>query len=99
MAELVKGVNCDWPVPSPWTDAMKAAAMKDAAMVCKMTDRIAALEAALRPFAAIDGVAVPRWKIEPEQDRLWSYFESRTETQYEITRAHIIEAARVLRQR
>jgi C4-dicarboxylate-specific signal transduction histidine kinase len=62
----------------------------------QMAARIAELEAALRPFAAIDGVAVPRMKMDPAIDRLWSYFESRTETQYEITRAHIIEAARVL---
>ena len=36
---------------SVWTDEMKRAAMADAATVCKQAERIAELEAALRPFA------------------------------------------------
>jgi hypothetical protein len=60
-------------------------------------DRIAELEAALKPFALIDGVAVSRIRgLPPADDRLWSYYDSRSEVQHEITRAHIIEAGRVL---
>ena len=73
--------------------------MSDADNGCRICadKRIAELEAALRPFAAIDGIAVPRMKVDPERDRLWSYYDSRTDTQHEITRAHIIEAGRVLK--
>ena len=66
------------------------------AKIVEKDARIAELEAALRPFAAIQGIAVPRIALPPEKDRLWSYYESRTDTQYEITRAHIENAARVL---
>lgn len=59
--------------------------------------RIAELEAALRPFAAIAGVGAPRIKIDPAVDRLWSYYDSRADHQHEITRAHINEAARILK--
>jgi hypothetical protein len=60
-------------------------------------ERVAALEAALRPFAAISGVGAPRMKIDPTVDRLWSYHDSRADHTHEITRAHVDEAARVLK--
>lgn len=88
--------------PCPQCEAMVNIALSRASTVAltgsfhDILERIAELEAALRPFAAIDGVAVPRFKVDPAVDRLWSYYESRTDTQYEITRAHIIEAGRVL---
>lgn len=79
-----------------WTDEMKHAAMADAAIVCMQATRIAELESALRPFAAVSGVGVPRISISPIVDRLWSYHDSRADYTHEITRAHVNEAARVL---
>lgn len=59
-------------------------------------ERIAALEAALRSFALLADVATPRMKIDPNTERLWSYYDSRNDVQYELTRAHLIEAKLVL---
>jgi hypothetical protein len=66
-------------------------------VIAEQRARIAELEDALRPFAAIDGIAVQKMKLDPARDRLWSYYNSRTDTQYEITRQHIIDAGRVLK--
>lgn len=64
---------------------------------CTCCQKVRKLEAALRPFAAISGVGVPRIKIDPTVDRLWSYHDSRADHTHEITRAHVDEAARVLK--
>ena len=58
---------------------------------------IVSLREALRPFAAIHGIAVPRMQVAPEHDRLWSYHDSRQDVTHEITRAHIIAASAALR--
>lgn len=68
----------------------------DSPVIAEKDRRIAELEAALKPFAAVAGIGAPRIKIDPTVDRLWSYYDSRAEHQHEITRAHLNEAARVL---
>ena len=62
----------------------------------RLTARIAELEKALKPFAKISGVAVARRPPPPHQDRLWSYYDSRNDIQYEITRAHVDNARTTL---
>jgi len=66
------------------------------AVVAKQACRIAELEKALKPFAKISGVAVARRPPPPHQDRLWSYYDSRNDIQYEITRAHVDNARTTL---
>lgn len=78
------------------TDAADTLERRLVRLACHYRQRALMAEEALRPFAVVSGVAVPRIAMPPESDRLWSYYESRTETQHEITRAHVDHAASVL---